>query len=433
MRESFLQRVQEADWVRRKGHVTRAVGLALESQGPAVRVGEVCEIRTHGGRTRQLAEVVGFTDARVLLMPYGVLQGCEAGCEVIASRTHADALVGPGLLGQVVDAFGKPLDGSAPHAGLVRYPLQPEAINPLHRGAVCEQIETGIRAIDTLLPIGRGQRVGIFSGSGVGKSTLLGMLTRYLHSDVTVVALVGERGREVKAFVDQSMSVAERARTVVVAATSDQPPLLRRRAAFYATAVAEYFRDQGLHVALLMDSVTRVATAQREIGLAAGELPTARGFTPSVFALLPRLLERGGVRAAGGSLTALYTVLVDGDDMNDPIADSVRAILDGHIVLARSVAQRGRYPAIDPLQSVSRLVSSLLSPSELSTVHEAVSAFAVYEAARDLIDVGAYRAGVRAATDRAIRVNPGLESFLALRADEREGRDASHHKLREVL
>ncbi|HEX9474787.1 MAG TPA: FliI/YscN family ATPase, partial [Steroidobacteraceae bacterium] len=314
-----------------------------------------------------------------------------------------------------------------------RYPLSPTPINPLERGAVSEPLDTGIRAIDSLLPLGRGQRMGIFAGSGVGKSTLLSMLTRYLRADVTVVALVGERGREVKAFVDHALPGPERAQTVVVAATSDLPPLVRRRAAFYATAVAEYFRDQGLHVALLMDSVTRVATAQREIGLAAGELPTARGYTPSVFSLLPRLLERGGVRAAGGSLTALYTILVDGDDMNDPLADAVRSILDGHIVLARGIAHRGRFPAIDVLQSVSRLAPTLCDPAHLCLVAEVVKTLAAYEAVRDLIEVGAYRPGNQPATDRAILLYPLIEAWLAQPADERVGRAESAQQLRRLL
>jgi flagellum-specific ATP synthase len=294
-------------------------------------------------------------------------------------------------------------------------------------------METGIRAIDTLLTLARGQRVGIFAGSGVGKSTLLGMLARQVSADITVVALVGERGREVKSFVENGISAAARERTIIVAATSDQPPLIRRRAAFLATAVAEHFSNQGLHVCLTLDSVTRVAMAQREIGLASGELPTARGYTPSVFSLLPRLLERGGVRERGGSLTALYTVLVEGDDLDEPISDSVRAILDGHIVLSRAVAQRGRFPAIDVLQSISRLASAAATASEHQTAAEALQLLSLYESSRDLIDVGAYRAGTNPALDRAVQLVPQLEQFLAQGPEEVLTRSAALTKLRQIL
>jgi flagellum-specific ATP synthase len=333
----------------------------------------------------------------------------------------------------VIDGCGMPLDGlPLPPAG-VSTALHPAPINPLSRGTVGEVIETGIRAFDALLTLAKGQRVGIFSGSGVGKSTLLGMLARQVSVDVTVVALVGERGREVKAFVEQGLSAEARARSVVVAATSDQPPLIRRRAAFLATAIAEHFRDQGLDVCLTLDSLTRVAMAQREIGLESGELPTARGYTPSVFALLPRLLERGGVRALGGSLTALYTVLVEGDDLEEPISDSVRAILDGHIVLSRAVAQRGRYPAIDVTQSVSRLASSAAASEEHAAAGDALALFGLYESARDLIEVGAYRPGANPALDRAVQVVPQLECFLAQGPRERDPRRTAIERLRAIL
>jgi flagellum-specific ATP synthase len=284
-----------------------------------------------------------------------------------------------------------------------------------------------------MLTLGRGQRLGIFAGSGVGKSTLLGMLARDVQADVMVVALVGERVREVRAFVDRLNQSSARQRAVVIAATSDQPPLVRARAAFYATAVAEYFREQGQHVALLMDSITRVATAQREMGLAVGELPTARGFTPSVFAMLPRLLERGGVRADGGSLTGLYTVLVDGDDMNDPIADAVRAILDGHVVLSRDIAHRGRYPAVDVLQSVSRLATSLCSTEQKKLRETSVKLLSTYESVRDLIEVGAYRAGTNADTDRAIAVYPKLEQFFGQAEEESCAQEDSWKNLQKIL
>jgi flagellum-specific ATP synthase len=417
---ALLEQVRGGDWVRRIGRIVRFVGLTVESTGPDARVGEICEIHARGRRGVTLAEVVGFSEQRVLLMPFGDLQGIEIGSEVIATGRSADVAVGPELLGRVIDGFGQPLDEAPMSEPEMRHSLYPPPLNPLQRGMVREVLETGIRAIDTLLTLGRGQRVGIFAGSGVGKSTVLGMLAREVHADVSVIALIGERGREVRAFVEEGLSDEARKRSVVVAATSDQPPLVRRRAAFLATAISEHFRDAGLHVCLTMDSITRVAMAQREIGLAAGELPTARGYTPSVFTLLPRLLERGGVRGAGGSLTALYTVLVEGDDVNEPISDSVRSILDGHIVLSRDIAHRGRYPAIDIPRSISRLASSLVSERERTVVADAVKLLATYETSRDLSVVGAYRAGTTPTVDRAIELVPVLEQFLAQRPEERE-------------
>jgi flagellum-specific ATP synthase len=366
-------------------------------------------------------------------MSYGDLSGIELGSEVIATGRAADVQVGPQLLGRVIDGFGAPLDDEPLRASGVRRSLYPPPINPLERGSVDQILETGIRAVDCLLTIARGQRVGIFAGSGVGKSTVLGMIARQVQTDVSVIALVGERGREVKAFVEHGLSPAARAKSVVVAATSDQPPLVRKRAAFLATAIAEYFRDQGQHVCLTMDSITRVAMAQREIGLASGELPTARGYTPSVFALLPRLLERGGTRANGGSLTALYTVLVEGDDLNDPISDTVRSILDGHIVLSRAIAQRGRYPALDATQSISRLAASIVTDSDRRLIVDAMKLLAAYESSRDLIEVGAYRAGSDTTLDRAIALLPQLEQFMAQRPDEIEPRAAALERLRKML
>ncbi|HWK51905.1 MAG TPA: FliI/YscN family ATPase, partial [Steroidobacter sp.] len=359
--------------------------------------------------------------------------GIEAGSEVMATGETAHVIAGEHLLGRVLDGFGRPIDGLALSKAGNKYPLHPPPLNPLERGNVHEILETGVRAIDALLTLARGQRVGIFSGSGVGKSTVLGMIAREVHADVMVIALVGERGREVKAFVESGLSPEALKRCVVVAATSDQPALVRRRAAFLATAIAEYFRDQGKHVCLTMDSVTRVAMAQREIGLASGELPTARAYTPSVFALLPRLLERGGSAANGGSLTALYTVLVEGDDMNDPIADTVRSILDGHIVLSRAVAQRARFPAIDVTQSVSRLSSAIVPAGERDMIADALRLIAQYESSRDLIEVGAYKGGTNAHLDRALKVVPEIEKFMAQKPEEREARAAAMQRLRKLL
>ena len=428
-----LAATRAADYVKRLGRINRLVGLTVESTGPAARLGEVCEILARASGTCTLAEVVGFAESRVLLMPYDEPVGLSVGDEVVATGRSAEVLAGDHLLGRVIDGFGAPLDGRPLQQDGTHCPIYPVPIQPLQRGTACEVLETGIRAIDSLLTLTRGQRVGIFAGSGVGKSTVLGMLAREVRTDVSVIALVGERGREVRAFVESGLSEAARAKSVVIAATSDQPPLVRRRAAFLATAVAEYFRDRGLHVCLLMDSVTRVAMAQREIGLASGELPTARGYTPSVFTLLPRLLERGGVRAAGGSLTGLYTVLVEGDDLTDPISDSVRSILDGHIVLSRAIAQRGRYPAVDITQSVSRLASLVASEAEARLMTETVRLLAAYETSRDLIEVGAYRAGTNVTVDRAIKLVPQIEKFLAQKPADVERRAASLERLRKIV
>jgi flagellum-specific ATP synthase len=428
----LMQEVLHADWIVRSGRVTRLVGLGIESAGPDAQLGEVCEISSSHSAARIPAEVIGRSDGRVQLMPYEDLQGIAVGSEVIATGQRAYALAGRHLIGRVIDGTGAPLDGKPLAPQGVRRPLYPSPINPLSRGSVCEVMQTGIRAIDTLLTLARGQRIGVFAGSGVGKSTLLEMLARQVQADVTVVALVGERGREVKAFIER-LPTEVRARTVLIAATSDQPPLVRRRAAFLATAIAEYFRDEGLSVCLTMDSLTRVAMAQREIGLAGGELPTARGYTPSVFSLLPRLLERGGVRAQGGSLTALYTVLVEGDDIDDPISDSVRAILDGHIVLSRAVAQRGRYPAIDISRSVSRLASIAAMPEEHRCATEATELLMLYETARDLIEVGAYRAGTNPKLDRAVHLVPKLEGFLAQTPEDTDSRAGALQRLRQIL
>jgi len=405
----------------------------VESRGPDAQLGELCTIFPGGGGPPTTAEVVGFSGSQLLLMPYEDPAGIRIGSEVVATGRSAQVLAGEHLLGRVIDGFGAPLDeGALPSIGKA-CAIYPPPINPLQRGLVVDVLETGIRAVDTLLTIARGQRVGIFAGSGVGKSTVLGMIAREAKADISVIALVGERGREVRSFVENGLSPAARAKSVVVAATSDQPPLVRRRAAFLATAIAEYFRDRGQHVCLTMDSVTRVAMAQREIGLAGGELPTSRGYTPSVFALLPRLLERGGVRAQGGSLTALYTVLVEGDDLEDPISDSVRSILDGHIVLARKIAQRGRYPAVDVTQSVSRLAASIVPEAENKLISDVTKLLATYETSRDLIEVGAYKAGTHSEIDRAIRLTPLIEQFLAQKPAEVERRGVAMQRLKRLL
>jgi flagellum-specific ATP synthase len=366
-------------------------------------------------------------------MPYGDLRGIAAGAEVIATGRPFGLPIGEGLLGRVVDAAGRPLDGR-PLAGPAGHSyFRSEPHNPLERSRIRDVIETGVRAIDALLTLGRGQRVGIFSGSGVGKSTLLGMIARNVRADVSVIALIGERGREVLEFIEKNLGADGLRRSVVVVATSDQPALARVHAAYAATAIAEHFRERGRDVLLIMDSITRFAMAQREIGLAIGEPPTSRGYTPSVFAALPRLLERAGTAANGKAITALYTVLVEGDDLNDPVADSMRAVLDGHIVLSRELANHGHYPAIDVLASASRLLPDLASAEERELARRAVAALSVHARGKDLVDVGAYRAGANPELDAALKVVPELNRFLCQGMEEAHARKDGLARLKALL
>jgi flagellum-specific ATP synthase len=408
----MIDAVRAAQLVRKIGHVRQLAGLGIESSGPDALIGEICEITPRAGGVPLRAEVVGLRDGRVMLMPYGAANGIGVGCEVAATGSLARIGVGTALLGRVIDAFGDPLDGQAPPATTGFRPLKAAPLNPLSRPRIDTILETGVRCIDSMLTIGHGQRIGIFAGSGVGKSTLLGMIARNTLAEVNVIALIGERGREVREFIDKHLGPEGLARSVVVVATSDQPALARARAAYAATAIAEYFRDQGRQVMLTMDSVTRFAMARREIGLAVGEPPTARGYTPSVFAELPELCERCGTAGAAGAITALYTVLVEGDDFNEPISDMLRATLDGHVVLSRRLAQQGHYPAIDVLHSVSRLIGDLASAEERGLVHAALEHLAVYERNRQLIDMGAYHSGTSADIDLAIALAPALTAFL---------------------
>ncbi|MBX9603689.1 MAG: FliI/YscN family ATPase [Bryobacteraceae bacterium] len=398
------------------GRVTEMTGLLVESEGPAAAVGDFCEIRTQaGGRIR--AQVIGFRGGRLLSMPLEETGGVQPGDEIVARGAEARVPVGPELLGRVLDGFGLPMDGGPPLAAGGSAALYAPPPGPLLREPIGELLGTGIRAIDSLLACGKGQRVGIFGGSGVGKSTLLGQMARANTADVSVIALIGERNREVREFLEHELGPEGRKRSVVVAATSDRPAPLRIRAAFVALAVAEYFRDQGKDVLLVMDSVTRLAMAQREIGLAAGEPPSQKGYTPSVFALLPRIFERAG-NFRGGSITGLFTVLVEGDDFNEPICDAVRAILDGHVILSRDLGARGHFPAIDVLQSVSRLASRVASPEQQRAAQRIREVLAEYQRSEDLIHLGAYAAGANPALDRAIRVVPKLQQFLRQNAAE---------------
>src|SRR5262245_6100027 len=380
-----IDRIPPYRWT---GQVTDVVGLLVESRGPAVAIGDFCEVATSGGR-RIRTQVIGFRSGRVLSMPLEEIDGLRQGDTVSARSDDARVEVGPGLLGRVIDGFGKPMDGGPPIEARETYSLYGTPTNPLDRAHITEPLPTGIRAIDGLLPCGRGQRIGLFGGSGVGKSTLLGSMCRNSSADVNVICLIGERNREVRAFLEHDLGVEGRAKSVVVVATSDRPALLRIRACFVALAVSEYFRDQGANVLLVMDSVTRLAMAQREIGLAAGEPPSQKGYTPSVFNMLPRVFERAG-KFRKGSITGFFTVLVEGDDFNEPIADAVRSILDGHIILSRDLGAAGHYPAIDILNSVSRLTSDLASREQKDAMTKLREAMATYRRTEDLIQLGAY-------------------------------------------
>lgn len=404
------RRLEALNPVRMSGRVTNVIGLALEATGPGVPVGSLCEVVGREVGEPVLAEVVGFRSNRVVLMPLGEVRGIGPGSRVVLIRQRPTVRVGRGLLSRVVDALGAPLDGRPIPAGDSEYPLYGEQLNPLDRRPIEEPLDLGIRALNAMLTCGRGQRLGIFSGSGVGKSALLGMIARYTQADVNVIALIGERGREVRAFVERDLGDGL-ARSVVITATSDQPPLVRLRGAHLANAVAEYFRDQGLDVLLMMDSLTRFAMAQREVGLSVGEPPSSRGYTPSVFAALPRFLERAGSGRAG-SITGLYTVLVEGDDFNEPIADAARSLLDGHVVLSRQLAAQGQYPAIDVLPSVSRVMMDIVPPEQMEQVQRVRGWLATYRDAEDLINIGAYVAGKSPRIDEAVERVPGIAAFL---------------------
>jgi flagellum-specific ATP synthase len=397
--------------------VAQVVGVIVESIGPASRVGEVCHI--HRGRSRPpvLAEVVGFRGNRVLLMPLSGMGDIAHGSEVVATGRPLTVRAGESLLGRVLDGLGRPIDRGPVLVGGSELSVQQAPPHPLHRRRIREPLPLGVRAIDGLLTCGRGQRIGIFSGSGVGKSTLLGMIARYSTAEVNVIGLIGERGREVREFIEGSLGVEGMRRSVVVVATSDQPAIQRLKAAFVATAIAEYFRDQGRHVLLTVDSVTRIAWAQREIGLAVGEPPTTRGYTPSVFAALPQLLERSGAGETG-TITGLYTVLVEGDDLNEPVADTVRGILDGHIVLTRELAEKGHFPAIDVLSSVSRLMSQVTPVEQKAAAHVLRRLLATYRSSEDLINIGAYADGSSPEIDQAKAMMPAISRFLTQGAEE---------------
>ena len=411
----FQARLSHAAPVTEFGTVEKVVGNTIESHGPNVTMGCVCWLENQGRRVP--VEVVGFTDGKVLSMPLGKIDGVKQGDILQASGRTASIGMSEQLQGRVIDGLGRPIDSKPLPPLEIRQDLYAEPANPLSRDPIRQPLQTGIRALDGLLTCGLGQRIGIFGGSGVGKSTLLGMVARYTSADINVIALIGERGREVREFIENDLGEEGLKRSVVVVSTSDQPALVRIRAAFAATAAAEYFRDLGYNVMLMMDSVTRFAMAQREVGLAAGEPPSSKGYTPSVFSLLPKLLERSG-KFTKGSITAFYTVLVEGDDMNDPIADSVRSILDGHIVLDRELASRGHYPCIDILASNSRLMSHLVDDKVKNAAYEIRDLMGIYKKSEDLINIGAYKRGSNRRIDTAIDKADNIAAFLKQRAEE---------------
>ncbi len=429
--ENFRKKVKMADILSYIGKVSRVVGLTIEVKGINASVGELCSIRVPGGKML-LSEVVGFKEDSTLLMPLGDLGGIAPGCEVFPEEQTHKIEVGEKLLGRVIGSLGEVYEKERPHLSGVKYPIQNDPPGPLSRKPIKEVLETGVKAIDALLTCGKGQRLGIFAGSGVGKSTLLGMIARNSSADVNVIGLIGERGREVLEFIENDLGHEGLKRSVIVVSTSDQPALLRVKGALVATTIAEYFRDKGKNVLLMMDSVTRFAMAQREIGLAVGEPPTTRGYTPSVFALLPKLLERAG-NSDKGSITGLYTVLVDGDDMNEPIADAVRGILDGHIVLSRNLASQNHFPSIDILSSISRLMPKITDSEQQKLVSIFRNHLSTYKKNEDLINIGAYESGSNPLVDEAIKIYPGIVKFLKQEMKDSFSFNETNIKLKDIL
>jgi flagellum-specific ATP synthase len=426
----YVSDLVKHDLLRWRGVVREVTGLLVESDGPVAALGSFCEIHTNNGRVIR-TQVAGFRNGRILSIPLEETDGLEPGNWIYARPAEAQVRVGDDLLGRVLDGFGKPMDGGPPIQGTDSYNLYSDPPGPMQREHIAQPLTTGIRAIDSLLPCGLGQRIGIFGGSGVGKSTLLGAMSSQNSADVTVIALIGERNREVRQFIEHELGKDGLARSVLVVATSDRPAPLRVRACFVAIAIAEYFRDQGKNVLLVMDSVTRLAMAQREIGLAAGEPPSQKGYTPSVFAIMPKIFERAG-NFKGGSITGFFTVLVEGDDQNEPIADAVRGILDGHLVLSRDLGAAGHYPAIDILASVSRVASQVAAKPQLKAAQKFREALASYRNAEDLIQLGAYVTGSNPKLDASIRSREQILAFLRQDAKEKSALDKTLHGLNEI-
>jgi flagellum-specific ATP synthase len=428
----FFDALRECQPFRISGRVVKVVGLVIESMGPPAHIGELCQIYTSNLRSPIEAEVVGFHEGKTLLMALDDMSGIEPGSEVISTGRVPTAVVGEALLGRVIDGLGKPLDGGEPILGEEFYPLFNTPPSPLERMRITEHLALGVRAVDGTVTCGKGQRLGIFSGSGVGKSTLLGMFARNTNADVNVIALIGERGREVREFVEKDLGPDGLKRSVVVVATSDQAAIIRLRGAYLATTIAEYFRDAGCDVLLMMDSLTRFAMAQREIGLAVGEPPTTRGYTPSVFSAMPKLLERAG-NSGSGSITGLYTVLVEADDMNEPISDAARSILDGHIVLSRELAMANHYPAIDVLASISRVMIDVVDKAHLDAASRLREALSIYKEASDLINIGAYVPGSNPKIDWARSMVDDIHRFLKQGISEASDYDVTIGSLKDLF
>ena len=429
----IIAAVEEVELISVRGRVSQVIGMVVESRGPGISVGSICEIESFKGRGLVQAEVVGFREGRVLLMPLAEMRGIEPGAVIrmVAGQSHVP--VSEGLLGRVIDGLGQPMDGKGPLDPGLFYPLYAEPLNPMTRQRILEPVDVGVRAINGLLTLGKGQRIGILAGSGVGKSTLLGMIARHTAADISVIALIGERGRELKDFIERDLGPVGLARSVVVVATSDQPPLVRMRGAYLATAIAEFFRDRDRDVILMMDSVTRFAMSSREVGLAIGEPPTSRGYTPSVFSQLPKLLERAGSCEGKGSITGIYTVLVEGDDMNEPIADAVRSIVDGHVILSRDLAARGHYPSIEILGSVSRCMSDVVSKAQKENARQFLEILATYRRSEDLINIGAYAKGSNPKIDQAIQLIDAINGFLRQAVEEKVSMAASTSALQALI
>ncbi|HOA31829.1 MAG TPA: flagellar protein export ATPase FliI [Clostridia bacterium] len=427
------RKIKNSDLYTYTGSVSEVTGLMIESEGPIAKMGEVCLIYPTDGVSEPIrTEVVGFSGNKLVLMPLGHVNGIAQGCTVVATNHTFRVPVAEELVGRILDGLGQPIDNKGPVTPTEYYGIDNDPPDPLMRERITKVLPLGIKAIDGLLTCGQGQRLGIFAGSGVGKSTLLGMIARNAVADLNVITLVGERGREVRDFIEKDLKEEGLRKSVLIIATSDQPALVRVKAAMLGTSIAEYFRDKGKNVLFLMDSLTRFAMAQREVGMASGEPPVSRGYTPSVYAMLPRLLERTG-NSSKGSITGLYTVLVDGDDMNEPISDTVRGILDGHIVLSRKLANRNHYPAIDVLASVSRVMPDIVTREHYDIANTIKSKMAVYKDAEDLINIGAYKKGANQDIDEAILLNKPIEGFLRQRIEEAHGFDKTVDMMREIL
>ena len=429
---AIRENVKNADLYRHMGKIEKIIGMTVEATGPECNIGDVCRIFRKGSDEFIYGEAVGFNEGKVVLMPYTDIDGIGPGSIVDNTGRQLEVRTGDALVGRIINAIGEPIDGKGPINTTDSYPIAGNPVNPLTRPRIEEIIPFGVKAIDGLLTIGRGQRMGIFAGSGVGKSTLLGMIAREVEADINVIALVGERGREVLEFIERDLGEKGMARSVLVVATSDQPSMMRNKCPMTATAIAEYFKDQGKNVLLMMDSLTRYAMAQREIGLATGEAPIARGYTPSIYTTMPKLLERAG-NFEKGSITGIYTVLVEGDDTNEPISDTVRGIIDGHIILSRKVAAKNHYPAIEILESVSRLMSEIADQKHKDNAAKLRNLLSVYNANYDLVSIGAYKKGTNPALDEAIRKIDKINAFLQQKTDEAFSFDETLKLLEEAV